>query len=214
MSRIHRLETYAFGKLASPCRHNVDSRPRVKPIIAWHGVGYRLEGWVGIANTRVNKSPCSTLGALYISARHVISNHISLYSLQTYVHVRTKVAGSYERVYRVSRCRKGLSWFTLQLTFSPLYRVRIFSCNTIVFFCVIKIYVFEVWRKGNRKRGRNTECFIVASFIALQLLQFLSSGNLFWEIIEDTIYSPISNKNNWILRNTWRKDNLYLITKY
>lgn len=214
MSRIHRLETYAFGKLASPCRHNVDSRPRVKPIIAWHGVGYRLEGWVGIANTRVNKSPCSTLGALYISARHVISNHISLYSLQTYVHVRTKVAGSYERVYRVSRCRKGLSWFTLQLTFSPLYRVRIFSCNTIVLFCVIKIYVFEVWRTGNRERERNTECFIVASFIALQLLQFLSSSNLFWEIIGDTIYSPILNKNNWILRNTWRKDNLYLITKY
>lgn len=214
MSRIHRLETYAFGKLASPCRHNVDSRPRVKPIIAWHGVGYRLEGWVGIANTRVNKSPCSTLGALYISARHVISNHISLYSLQTYVHVRTKVAGSYERVYRVSRCRKGLSWFTLQLTFSPLYRVRIFSCNTIVLFCVIKIYVFEVWRTGNRERERNTECFIVASFIALQLLQFLSSSNLFWEIIGDTIYSPILNKNNWILRNTWRKDNLYLISKY
>lgn len=44
VSNIRRLETYAFPKLASPCRHNVDSRPRVKPIIAWHRVGYRLEG--------------------------------------------------------------------------------------------------------------------------------------------------------------------------
>lgn len=154
MSRIHRLETYAFGKLASPCRHNVDSRPRVKPIIAWHGVGYRLEGWVGIANTRVNKSPCSTLGALYISARHVISNHISLYSLQTYVHVRTKVAGSYEQVYRVSRCRKGLSWFTLQLTFSPCIVSGFFHAIQLSFFASLKFMCLRYDVQETEKGGK------------------------------------------------------------
>ncbi|KAF7385434.1 hypothetical protein HZH68_013864 [Vespula germanica] len=40
-------ETFEFRELASPYRYNAGSCPRVKPIIAWYDVGYRLEGHSG-----------------------------------------------------------------------------------------------------------------------------------------------------------------------